>query len=99
MLIFQKNVVSLQRAFAELEHQHCWKQKTLEVYWVSETAKSQSPENRQPVSVYIGTDYCCYRGKALGGAEIPRRWSRAFFNYQIITKNYERKVSIGLRNS
>ena len=72
MLRFPKNVVSLQRASACQEHQHCWKQKTLEVYWVSETAKSQSPEDRQPVSVYIGTDYCCCRGKALGGAKIPR---------------------------
>ena len=63
MITFQKIVVSLQRAFAKQRHQHCWKQKTLEVYWVSETAKNQSPTSRQPVSVYIGTDYCCWRGK------------------------------------
>jgi len=69
---FQKIVVPLWRAFAEQRHQHCWKQKTLEVYWVSETAKNQSPTTRPPVSVIIGTDYCCWRGMALGGAKIPR---------------------------
>ena len=72
MITFQKFVVPLWRAFAEQRHQHCWKQKTLEVYWVSETAKNQSPTTRPPVSVIIGTDYCYWRGKALGGAKIPR---------------------------
>ncbi len=50
---------------------HYWKQETLEVYWVSETAKTQSPKSRPPVSVYISTDYCSCRGEALGGAKIP----------------------------
>jgi hypothetical protein len=62
MITFQKKVVSLWRAFAQQRHQHCWKRKTLEVYWVSETAKIQSPTSRPPVSVMIGTDYCCCRG-------------------------------------
>ena len=44
MITFQKKVVSLWRAFAQQRHQHCWKRKTLEVYWVSETAKIQSPQ-------------------------------------------------------
>ena len=67
-----KKVVTLGRASVlRLAQRHCWKEKTLEVYWVSESAKTQSPENRQPVSVYIGTDYCCCRGEALGGAQIP----------------------------
>lgn len=69
---FPKIVVSLWRAFVRQRHRHCWKQETLEVYWVSETAKNQSPKSRQPVSVHTGTDYCCCRGKALGGAQIPR---------------------------
>ena len=69
---FQKNVVSLCRAsILRLAQRHCWKEKTLEVYWVSETSKIQSPEDRQPVSVH-GTDYCCCRDKALGGAQIPQ---------------------------
>ena len=72
MLTFQKNVVTLQRAFALHLHRHYWKEETLEVYWVSKTAKTRSPEDRQPMSVYTGTDYCCCRGKALGGAKIPR---------------------------
>ena len=42
MITFQKIVVSLQRAFAKQRHQHCWKQKTLEVYWVSETSQIHS---------------------------------------------------------
>ena len=32
MITFQKFVVPLWRAFAEQRHQHCWKQKTLEVF-------------------------------------------------------------------
>ena len=43
MHIFQKNVVSLWRAFASHWYKHCWKEKTLEVYWVSKTAKIRSP--------------------------------------------------------
>ena len=39
MLAFQKNVVFLWRAFALHWHIHCWKQETLEVYWVSEPHK------------------------------------------------------------
>ncbi len=72
MHLFQKNIVSLWRAFALHWHIDYWIEKTLEVYWVSETAKIQAPQYRQPVSVYIGTDYCCCRGKALGGAKIPQ---------------------------
>ena len=41
---------------------------TLVVYWVPETANIQRPEDRQPVFVLTGTDYCCCRGRALGGA-------------------------------
>ena len=44
------------------------KKETLVVYWVSETANIQRPEDRQPVFVLTGTDYCCCRGRALGGA-------------------------------
>ena len=69
---FQKIVVTLRCAFAQHLHQHFWKQETLEVYWVSETAKTSSPKIRQPVSVHTGTDYCCCRGEALGGAQIPQ---------------------------
>jgi hypothetical protein len=71
MRLSNKNVVILWCAFTQHLHSHCWKEKTLEVYWVSETAKTQNPDNRQPVSVH-GTDYCCCRGEALGGAQIPR---------------------------
>ena len=46
---FQKNVVSLWRAFALHVYIHCWKEKTLEVYWVSETSKIQP--RRQTTSV------------------------------------------------
>lgn len=40
---FPKIVVSLWRAFVRQRHRHCWKQETLEVYWVSETAKIKAP--------------------------------------------------------
>ena len=52
---FQKNVVSLWRAFALHVYIHCWKEKTLEVYWVSETSKIQNPEDRQLVFVQART--------------------------------------------
>lgn len=69
MYLSSKNVVPLGRASVLwFAHQHCWKEKTLEVYWVSESAKTQKLQDRQPVSVYIGTDYCCCRGEVLGGA-------------------------------
>lgn len=51
MKCFQKKCISLQCAFAWQLHIHCWKEKTLVVYWLSETAKTHSPEDRQPVSV------------------------------------------------
>jgi hypothetical protein len=42
---FQKNVVPLGRASVlRLAQRHCWKEKTLEVYWVSETSKNSSPK-------------------------------------------------------
>ena len=70
---FQKIVVPLWCVPAlRIAQRHCWKEKTLVVYWVSETANTQSPEDRQPVSVHTGTDYCCCRGEALGGAQIPQ---------------------------
>ena len=72
MIAIQKIVVSLWRAFAEQMHQHCWKKRHWKSFWVSETAKILSPKNRPPVSVIIDTDYCCCRGKALGGAKMPR---------------------------
>ena len=73
MCLSGKNVVPLGRAAVLwFAHRHCWKEKTLEVYWVSESAKTQKPQDRQPVSVHTGTDYCCCRGEALGGAQIPR---------------------------
>ena len=71
MHLFQKNVVSLWRAFALHWHKHSWKEKTLVVYWVSETSKIHPPEDRQPVFVH-STDYCCCRGEARGGAQIPQ---------------------------
>ena len=72
MCLSSKNVVPLGRASVLwFAHRLCWKEKTLEVYWVSESAKTQKPQERQPVSVH-GTDYCCCRGEALGGAQIPR---------------------------
>ena len=54
-IIFQKKVVSLWRAFALHWYKHCWKEKTLEVYWVSETSKIQNPEDRQLVFVQART--------------------------------------------
>ena len=73
MCLSGKNVVPLGRASVlRLAQRHCWTGETLEVYWVSETAKTSSPKNRQPVSVHTGTDYCCCRGEALGGAQIPQ---------------------------
>ena len=55
MHLFQKNVVSLWCAFAQHWHIHYWKEKTLEVYWVSETSKIQNPEDRQLVFVQART--------------------------------------------
>ena len=52
MITFQKKVVSLWRAFAQQRHQHCWKRKTLEVYWVSETAKIHCSQ-KQTASVRV----------------------------------------------
>lgn len=68
MYSFQKYVVSLWRISRYVGYRTLLEKKTLVVCWVSETAKNQSPEIRQPVSVYIDTDYCSCRGKALGGA-------------------------------
>jgi len=51
MHCFQKIVVLLWRVPAlRIGQRHCWKEKTLVVYWVSETAKSQSPEEAIPIS-------------------------------------------------
>ena len=45
MYLSSKNVVPLGRASVLwFVHRHCWKEKTLEVYWVSESAKTQSPK-------------------------------------------------------
>lgn len=78
MSSFQKKTISLRCAFALQLHTHCWKEKTLEVYWVSETAKTSSPQNRQPVSVHIGTDYCCCRGRRLAVPRYHGDGGRAF---------------------
>ena len=75
---FQKKSVSLHCAFAKQLHRHYWKKKTLVVYWVSETANTQSPEDRQPVSVLIGTDYCCCRGRRLAVPRYHGDGGRAF---------------------
>lgn len=52
MITFQINVVSLQRNSALQGHQHCWRKKTLEVYWVSETAKIHCSQ-KQTASVRV----------------------------------------------
>lgn len=55
MHLFQKNVVSLWRDFALHWHKHCWKIKTLVVYWVSETAKIQAPKTDDQCSCIART--------------------------------------------
>ena len=68
MHLFQKNVVSLWRALALHWHIHCWKEKTLEVYWVSKTAKNQAPKTDNQCS-------CMARTTVAVGArllEVPR---------------------------
>jgi len=47
MCLSSKNVVPLGRASVLwFAHRYCWKEKTLEVYWVSETAKTQKPQDQ-----------------------------------------------------
>ncbi len=56
MYKFPQKVLYLFSHLRQHVQRHYWKQETLEVYWVSETAKTQSPRCRPPVSVYRGTD-------------------------------------------
>ncbi len=68
MYQFVRNVVYLCEHLRRHLHRHYWKQETLEVYWVSETAKIQSP-HKMTASVRVHRHgLLLLRGEALGGA-------------------------------
>ena len=72
MHLSNKKVVILWCAFAQHLHNDIAGKKR---HWKSigylNPPNLKAPQDRQPVSVH-GTDYCCCRGEALGGAQIPR---------------------------
>ncbi len=71
MYYSSKNVLYLCVHLFRHLHRHYCKQETLEDYWVSETAKTQSPQDMTTRVRVHRHGLLLLRGEALGGAKIP----------------------------